>query len=706
MTFLAPIAGLAVAGLGGGAVLLLYFLKLRRRPVRVSAVRFWTEAAHDLQVNAPFRWLRPSWLLLLHLLAVACLAIAAARPVLDLVGEPGGRAIIVVDRSASMSAVDAPGEGTVMRSRLSLAKARALELVERSPATEIMVVEFAAQARTLTNFSRDRSLVRRAVEEIQPSDQTGDLGGAIRLAAAAALSQSTPGPESGGGKQARIRVAIFSDGGSPFDADSPPPGLPSLNIDLVRCGPVRVGMGENVGIVAMSARRDIDRPSLARVFVRVQSTLEKPVTVPITCTLNARPVGAVSLEVPGAARTPGSPASAQDSSHTFEVDAPEGGVVRVEIPRPDALASDNAAAIELLPVRTIRAVLVLAGRSPANDAEASLQDGLSTLDRVAARTISLSDYDSGAATNTLNADLFIFAGVTPKRWTPTAGASAITFGTGLPIAGIRALDSQEQGGQLGFTDWSRTQPIMRYVALGDVLFSKCLVYSWPQGTAAPSVQTLASSVSGPAIVLTESAGGRSRALLVGVDLASSNWYRDLSFPVFLANAVDALTSRGDQNAGRSWSTTVPVEVSVGAVIGQGGTTGDGESGSKERGLTMIDPQGVARQVPVTAERVCEPGVLERVGVYLLRLDSVGGAQPGSDAALGQPAPDTRPICVNLLDPRESEIRSTDRLDVGGGDVAAKRLEDLAPREVWHWFVFASMVILSVEWIVFAVKSRV
>ncbi|MFY7874007.1 MAG: dihydroxy-acid dehydratase, partial [Pirellula sp.] len=52
-------------------LLALYLLKLRRRPLRVVSTLFWPRASEDAQVNVPLRWLRPSWLLLLHLLALA-----------------------------------------------------------------------------------------------------------------------------------------------------------------------------------------------------------------------------------------------------------------------------------------------------------------------------------------------------------------------------------------------------------------------------------------------------------------------------------------------------------------------------------------------------------------------------------------------------------------------------------------------------------
>ncbi|MEM1422881.1 MAG: BatA domain-containing protein, partial [Planctomycetota bacterium] len=108
MTFLAPLAGIIAGVLGTLGVLVSYFLKLRRRPVRVASTLLWDRAVQDLQVNAPFRMLRASWLLLMQLLIVACVSLALARPAVEGDGPTAERVVLIVDASASMGASDAP----------------------------------------------------------------------------------------------------------------------------------------------------------------------------------------------------------------------------------------------------------------------------------------------------------------------------------------------------------------------------------------------------------------------------------------------------------------------------------------------------------------------------------------------------------------------------------------------------------------------
>lgn len=100
MTLLDPLSAIVAFAIAAPLLVLLYFLKLRRRRLRVGSTLLWQRAVQDLQVNEPFRWLRVSSLLFLQLLALALMALALGRPAIPGAGVSGDRVVLIIDRSA------------------------------------------------------------------------------------------------------------------------------------------------------------------------------------------------------------------------------------------------------------------------------------------------------------------------------------------------------------------------------------------------------------------------------------------------------------------------------------------------------------------------------------------------------------------------------------------------------------------------------
>ena len=175
MTFLVPIAALAL--LAVPAILLLYFLKVRRPEVRVATLMFWRPYVADRQANAPWQRLRRSLLLLLQLLAALLLALGLMRPGLTGAAGVASTTVVMIDGSPSMQATD------VAPSRFRAAVDRARSLADQlKPGQEMALIVLGDHAQLLAAPSGDSATLHAALDRARPSGGAGDFGEGISLA--------------------------------------------------------------------------------------------------------------------------------------------------------------------------------------------------------------------------------------------------------------------------------------------------------------------------------------------------------------------------------------------------------------------------------------------------------------------------------------------------------------------------------------------
>ncbi|NJL35090.1 MAG: VWA domain-containing protein, partial [Chloroflexaceae bacterium] len=202
MSLLAPLA-LIGAAIIGPLIVAMYLLKLRREDRTVSSTFLWRRMVRDVEANAPWQRLRPNWLLFLQLLIMLLLVLALARPFFFTQGIAGRNLVIIIDRSASMGAID---EDT---SRLAAAKQQAIQLVDQLPdGGRATIIATGGRMEVPASATADLRELRDAINSIELS-----IGGSSNLAQALTLASALVS------RDEQSEVAIISEGNVTIPAD-------------------------------------------------------------------------------------------------------------------------------------------------------------------------------------------------------------------------------------------------------------------------------------------------------------------------------------------------------------------------------------------------------------------------------------------------------------------------------------------------------
>jgi hypothetical protein len=292
MSLLTPLALLG-ALIAGPLIVAMYLLKLRREDRRVSSTFLWRRMVRDVEANAPWQKLRRNWLLLLQLVLLLLLLLALARPFFFTEGIAGRNLILVIDRSASMGAIDAAA------TRLDAAKRQAIQLVDQLPdGGRATVIAAGGQMEVLAASTTDRRQVNDAVRAIELRSGGGsDLSQALALAAA--LSS----------REAESEVAIISDGNVALPPDLQVPAT-------VRYFPIGAGDG-NVAVSAIALQPNRTGQTL---FVQAANYGTTPTRRRVDLYLDGSLFNAYDLDLP--AGGPGADGQFKPGDQSVVVDVP------------------------------------------------------------------------------------------------------------------------------------------------------------------------------------------------------------------------------------------------------------------------------------------------------------------------------------------------------------------------------------------------
>ncbi len=548
-------------------LVLLYVLKIRRQRVAVSSTWLWAAAARDLAAKSPFKrllWPLPLWL---EVLALGLLALAVARPASRAGRIAGDRVAIVVDTSASMSALEADG-----RSRLAHARDAASAVLRAlAPGAQAVIIEAGREAHVVSAMDSDRRRLEASLAKLEGSDAEGRMTQAI--AAASAQLRASGQPQG-------ARLVVVSDGAI---ADRDAFASSQRPIELVRVGnPV-----DNAAIVRLDIARNEDPSShheQVQAFAMVQNYGQKARSLYVTLSERniAQPLASRRIDLAAGERVP--------VVLAFEPATGDAGSgLIVELSPHDALASDDRA-YGRVPSGAKLPVVMAPANGNAWVARALGSDP--NVDLLGASLGGLASAGLGAGT------LLVIDGACPAD---APGGDLLILNPPAGICGTTVVGATLDDPTV--TSWAEVDPRLRFLSLDGVelLKARRLETESPQAALVQSRQgTLIADASSP---------GRTTTV-IGFDVGDSNWPLKASFVLFMRNVVELARShrlRGAEAPGRCgepYSLRVPVDVTE---------------------VELEAPDGGRQKLPARAG-LCVVPSLPRAGFYFA---SYAGKRKGS-----------------------------------------------------------------------------
>jgi len=603
MRFLAPAALFFAAAI---PVVVLFYLLKRKRVVRlVSSTLLWQKFLAETQASAPFQRLRHNWLLILQLLMLALAIFALARPYFSGRLAGGGLQVVILDASASMQSADETP------SRFEKARAEALKLVDGLRDTDHMVVLLAgANTEVKQSETSEKSALRRAIQACQVTDSPTRLTEALKMAES--LTRDKTGAE----------VHLFSDGAAAGLSELENKGLPLTYH--------RVGQrANNLGIVSLDVRPNPEDPGQRAIFTSVASFSPDEQKTEIELRFDDQLLETKSLTIPATNTAP----------VVFIATQPRDGIFSVRITTKDDLAADNQASIVSLLPQPVKILLVSRGNK-------FLEKALKAAGRVELTVAGDVSEERPAA------DLVVLDDIAPAVW-PKLNMLAIH------TANSNWFNITGSADGPAIVDWKSTHPLLRFVSFDNVQIAKALVVKTPTWAVA-----VADSPQTPLILAGELA--RQRIVWLGFDTLESTWPLRVSFPIFIANAVDWLNPASIQAGQLLVKASDPFRQALAEPV----TTAE---------VTL--PDGNKRAVPIDPKmQELVFGDTAKQGVYRL---TIGTNQTT--------------FCVNLLDAAETDTRPRAELNFGKfGNVTATTMRR-ANLEIWRWIAAIALAVLMFEW---------
>jgi Ca-activated chloride channel family protein len=620
----------------GALVVVLYILKLRRRPIPVPFASLWQRVLRDREATTLFSQLKRLLSLLLQLALLALMLGALGDPRLAATATTGRHVIVLVDASASMKATDVPqvparaGEAASPRTRLDVAKERLRNVVRGlSGVDRMLVAELDAAVTPLSTMTGDVAELEKAVDGVRAADVRANYAAGLRFAIDSLRGLSNP------------EIVVASDGalGEPVDGRGVV-DLTGVKLTYVKAGDATES--RNVAVTGLSVRRYPLDKSRYEVLVEITNTMERTATVELELLGDGKVTDLTELTLAGKESLSRFYPNLSGADRSLEAR------VRLKDGVDDLPADDRAYA--LLPERRRARVQVVTHGNMYLDAALLLDEFLEVVQ------VAPEAYPSEGTF-----DVTIFDGVAPKVAKGSGGLFYLAppsdehtpFKLGDKLKNDKALP-------LGFDELEDKHPLVRNLSLGEVNVGHARAL---EPTDRKDV-AVGRSLKGTLLLAGRRKGNPFVAM--AFDVRDSDLPLRVAWPLLVMNVISHFI---DEDTGYISSFRTGEVWSIPAAAA--GKT-----------ATLSLPDGVTHTVPIKDGRAVFLG--QESGVYELAIDD---ARTRFAANLADPFESTITPAESL---RVGEVTSG---PLEGFTVGVRR-------ELWIHFLLAVLAVSVVEWLTY------
>lgn len=690
------------------AVLSLYFLKLRRKPIEVPSTLLWQKSLEDLHVNSIWQRLKSNLLLYLQLLFLGLIILACLRPGWSGSERVGEKRIYMLDQSASMLTNDADPN------RLEWAKKGIRSLIQNSQDDDLgMLVVFSDRADVRQGFTKDKNKLIAALESVSATNRITNFSEAIRSAAALAMpeKESRNSLETSEEEESSVpdtlpaRVLLFSDGGFVSVDD---PYLDKLPVDFYSTGESTTS---NIAILSFAVQKREGTADQMEAFARLASFGDSESSFTASLEIDEELADATTVKM----------APNSETGIVFELSALQEGELKLVLDVTDANAIDNIAYAAVRPPRRIKVLLA----SPGNSAlEAAMKTDrcrqISDVEFQDAEYLNTPEYETRQRQGDFELIVFdrcapaampmantLFIGVKPpallsestenverqeqsaENAQPTMDAVQVATNQDKASSPANAVAKTSNGtvnesgakdavlisewrtgeasGPVLILDVDRSHPITQYLEMNSVIIVEGMSVTPPDGG-----KVLMTSDSGPVFGIAPRGPFQDAVLGFSVTLnENTDWGLRRSFPVFVYSSIETLgggaaeSSADSVRPGESIRTGLAPQV-VECII----ETPSGEKITLARGsdsrflFSKTDELGIYKIYDIESKTILNT------------------------------------FCVNLFSSRESDVRAAGSIDLGAKAVAAETSTIKSRQEAWRWLIIGGLALLILEWAIY------